>query len=354
MTVSHTLSDARLVGLDVLREAFASAYRLAEYLDIDPAKTKSWARMAKVYYDKTKFTAKQREAVDAAEGYSIHRLELIESYARRIKDVGQQWEFRLRLLRAGGSFAEVKQQAKEQISEFVEPPSPKRGLRMNQDSEKQWSMHIRDTPDKISTLRKTLEEMVEDHGDERSLADAFWQLLNDGGNLVTPTYRTVVAIGLPEYVRILRGHGDDVVLGCSDGTTMTGAQWLGTAQDDEVFAGLFHPVHGPVNLYQTRFASFKQRVLAMAEQLVCPWPGCRVPADRCQVHHMHAHSQGGGTHPENLTMLCGYHNSVVGKGDGYRGNIIREDGEIVYKPPGKAPPRKNPHPTRDLGAMSLI
>src|SRR5699024_1650115 len=71
-----------------------------------------------------------------------------------------------------------------------------------------------------------------------------------------------------------------------------------------------HPVHGPVNLYSARFASFKQRILAAAENLVCPWPECNVPADSCQVHHLHPHNLGGQTSPENLTMLCKYHNGA--------------------------------------------
>ena len=116
---------------------------------------------------------------------------------------------------------------------------------------------------------------------------------------MTPAYRTVIAIGLEDCVKVLRGEGNDVIIALSDGTTMTGAEMLSALMAGqlgrEIFAGLFHPVHGPVNLYSARFASAKQCILATAENLVCPWPDCNVPADRCQVHHIHPHNLGGPT-----------------------------------------------------------
>lgn len=68
---------------------------------------------------------------------------------------------------------------------------------------------------------------------------------------------------------------------------MTGAELGNAAMEgalgDKLDVGLFHPPEGPVNLYETRSASDKLRTLARAEGLVCPWPGCNVPADRCQL-----------------------------------------------------------------------
>jgi len=68
---------------------------------------------------------------------------------------------------------------------------------------------------------------------------------------------------------------------------MTGAELVNAAMEgalgDKLDVGLVHPAEGPVNLYETRFASDKLRTLARAEGLVCPWPGCNVPADRCQL-----------------------------------------------------------------------
>ena len=49
---------------------------------------------------------------------------------------------------------------------------------------------------------------------------------------------------------------------------MTGAEIVNLAMSgalgDKIYAGLFHPTAGPVNLYEARFASGKQRILAIA------------------------------------------------------------------------------------------
>jgi hypothetical protein len=170
---------------------------------------------------------------------------------------------------------------------------------------------------------------------------------------------------LDDFAKISCGNGDEVVVGLSDGTTMTGAEFVNAALEgalgDKIYAGLFHPTAGPVNLYEARFASGKQRILAMAENLVCPWPGCKVPADRCQVHHIDAHKHGGQTNPSNLTTLCSYHNGVNDDGEvpgknftkPKRGRMIRHRGKVkLVTPGGKL--LANTHDLSTMGAMDLI
>uniref|UniRef100_UPI00242F2132 HNH endonuclease signature motif containing protein n=1 Tax=Corynebacterium stationis TaxID=1705 RepID=UPI00242F2132 len=128
-------------------------------------------------------------------------------------------------------------------------------------------------------------------------------------------------------------------------------------------------------LYEARFASDKLRTLAMAENLVCPWPDCNVPADKCQVHHIDAHKHGGHTKPSNLTMLCKYHNGVNDDGDPAnpgsqkrknkrgkgkpspgkpkRGRMRRHRGKVrLHTPGGKLV--GNTHHVSSMGAMDLI
>ena len=160
---------------------------------------------------------------------------------------------------------------------------------------------------------------------------------------------------------------------------MTGSEFINAAMEgalgDKLYVGLFHPTAGPVNLYEARFASDKLRTLAMAENLVCPWPDCNVPADRCQVHHIDAHKNGGHTKPSNLTMLCKYHNGINDDGDlGNPGSQKRQNKRGNGKPsPGK--PKRgrmrrhrgkvrlhttggklvgNTHHVSSMGAMDLI
>ncbi|MDN6740303.1 MAG: HNH endonuclease, partial [Corynebacterium casei] len=103
--------------------------------------------------------------------------------------------------------------------------------------------------------------------------------------------------------------------------------------------------------------------------LVCPWPDCNVPADRCQVHHIDAHKHGGHTKPSNLTMLCKYHNGVNNddpdgqrnkhrpgkpkRGKPNRGRIRRHRGKVRLQTPG-GKLMGNTHHVSNMGAMDLI
>jgi hypothetical protein len=46
----------------------------------------------------------------------------------------------------------------------------------------------------------------------------------------------------------------------------------------------------------------------------CFWPGCWVPASRCETDHLHDHTRGGRTNPGNGAPACGRHNRWKQKG----------------------------------------
>lgn len=129
----------------------------------------------------------------------------------------------------------------------------------------------------------------------------------------------------------------DVVVQLTNGATMTGAELVRRAFTEHGYVTLIHPVEGPVNLYRTsHFASAKQRLMAAAENPVCPWPECRYPADECQVHHLNAWKNGGETNPRNLTIACPYHNGVNDDDPNappLRGHLARVNGTIRWLPP---------------------
>ena len=243
----------------------------------------------------------------------------------------------------------------------------KPGVRLGRVIDGLRTISITDTQRKITDLEKTLDTAIKDKDQPRSeaLLEPFWDLAEGNGTgLIKPEYRTVIAIGLEDFAKVSCGKGDEVIVALSDGTTMTGAEFINAAMEgslgDKLYVGLFHPTAGPVNLYETRFASDKLRTLAMAENLVCPWPDCNVPADRCQVHHIDAHKNGGHTKPSNLTMLCKYHNGV-NDDDGprkkrkrpSRGRMRRHRGKVrLHTPGGKLV--GNTHDLSSMGAMDLI
>src|SRR5699024_10387846 len=89
------------------------------------------------------------------------------------------------------------------------------------------TLSITDTQRRITDLEKPLDTAIRDENQPRSeaLLDAFWdQVAGNGNGLVRPEYRTVIAIGLDDFASVTSGCGDDVIVGLSDGTTMTGTE----------------------------------------------------------------------------------------------------------------------------------
>src|SRR5699024_962352 len=89
---------------------------------------------------------------------------------------------------------------------------------------------------RVTDLEKTLDAAIEDPDQPRSeaLLEACWHHLErtgtgTGSGLLRPEYRTVIAIGLDDFAKVNAGSGDDITVGLSDGTTMTGAEFINAA-----------------------------------------------------------------------------------------------------------------------------
>ena len=77
---------------------------------------------------------------------------------------------------------------------------------------------------------------------------ALWQRLDGCACLVEPPYRRVIAMGPADCVDILSDHVDGAIPGLSDGTTMTGAEFLSVRLarllGSDIFMSPFHPSRG--------------------------------------------------------------------------------------------------------------
>ncbi|MGO3067762.1 HNH endonuclease signature motif containing protein [Corynebacterium casei] len=354
-------------AVSVLRDmAQLSVYDMAAD-DVALKTARKYAKLADVFFGSTDSPRLQRESVALAEerGLSMERLQMIDSHAQKLKKKrGAAWKLRAELIAHEGTYEEVNALGNQRVDEIVGDKPKEPGMRISRPKNGMVTMSITDTQRRITDFEKTL-DAIETSSEPRSkaLLEAFWKHIDGGGGVLKPEYRTVIAIGLDQSATIIRGEGDESIIGASDGTTMTGAEIVNLAMSgalgDKIYAGLFHPTAGPVNLYEARFASGKQRILAMAENLVCPWPDCKVPADRCQVHHLVAHKNGGQTNPSNLTTLCAYHNGVNDDGararrrEKSRGRMIRHRGQVrLVTPGGKL--LGNTHELSGMGAMDLL
>ncbi|MFC3797098.1 HNH endonuclease signature motif containing protein, partial [Corynebacterium tuscaniense] len=166
--------------------------------------------------------------------------------------------------------------------------------------------------------------------------------------------RPLILIPLDDHITIVGGDGDDTILGLTDGTTITGADYLTQHHGEQLEVAVFHPQAGAVNLYDTqRFANRKQRDLARALSPICPVPGCRHAADNCEVHHIKAWSRGGHTNMDNLAMLCRYHNRTNDDdpAHAHRGRVENIRGVPTWRSPRGHLVANTVHP---YGAMTLL
>lgn len=366
MDIFDVLTQLSRHGVAVLRACRErSPYDVASTLGISRNQAKAWARVADAFLGPADSPRKQAEAIRHSEvaGHSVERLVMIDRHARKLPGRGMAWALRAELVAMEGTFEEVNKHGHKRVAEILReeaPQPPRPSVRISATHDGMRTMFICDTERRITDLEKTLDALRNPELPRSAgMSEALWNALSDG-TTITPQYRTVIAVGLSDAAAIWRGEGDDVRLGLSDGTTMTGREYLEVAAKeqlgDDIFAGLFHPERGPVNLYRERLASFKQRVLAMAENLICPWPDCKVPADRCHIHHITAHHHGGLTEPTNLTPLCPHHNSANDDDPNApprRGRIERDGGHVRYRSPGGRSFR-NERDVAELGAMEII
>ena len=355
-------------GVNFLRAlAERSPYDVASY-GISLSTAKKYTKLADVLFGPTTSPRLQRESVALAEerGLSADHLVMIDRHAKSLDKRGATWKLRAELIAHEGSYEDVNKLGGQRAKEINGAKPKQAGVKIGRAENGMRTMTITADQRKITDFEKTLDAHESEKPRSQALLEAFWNHVEGNQGLAKPIYRPVIAIGLDDFEKVSSGSGDEVIVGLSDGTTMTGSELIEAAfagaLGENIYAGLFHPTAGPVNLYEARFASFKQRIMATAENLVCPWPDCGVPADRCQVHHMDAHKNGGQTNPTNLTMLCKYHNGVnddsVDPGRRHksrrsRGRMRRHRRKVrLHTPGGKL--LANTHDLSKMGAMNLI
>lgn len=372
MNILDEIAALHRRGLEILRAAHGATPRaLVDSASFTLAEARALVRTAAAYLGPTRYTRRQRNVLTSAERHrhSLQTLQMINAHATKLRDTSQQWALREELAAMDADHDTIRAHAAARVRELnaVEAPETEPKPRLSRRIDHQTrtmsyslSLSMRDG----AALQTSLEAMAAKLREEEEkrpfsaeeLGAAHQALLEGEGGLVEPVYTPLIPIGLPDSVDILEERGDDVLLGASDGSTFTGAEFINAKLTEYGYVGLYHPLKGGVNVYQGRFANRKQRILAEAENPICPWPDCGRPASQCQVHHIVAHKNGGRTVMINMTMCCWYHNGVNDDdpANPRRGRLVRVDGHVRWQPPGGGPPRANDHPLNKLGALHLI
>ena len=92
-----------------------------------------------------------------------------------------------------------------------------------------------------------------------------------------------------------------------------------------------------------RTATSRQRSALLERDRGCVYPGCPVPANWCDAHHVIPYEVGGPTTMENLVLVCRFHHHQIHEG----GHVLsRQDGHVaVRRPDGSLLAADAPHGT---------
>lgn len=327
---------------------------------LQPSKVRDWEQLHELYYGETTSPQNQRLCVDHARRnrLSLDQLVMIERLLQPISNARTRMKLRLAILARCGNYRTLMAAAKALIPK--QDPPPRKQLTFTRSRKGRRTMTVTADERDLADLEHVLSrELDPDAPIAQQMLARFLTLMRDGAGAGIPhaVPRPVVVVPVDALAKIVRGAGDDVVLGLSDGTTITGAEYLQrflAGAGCGLEAALFHPAQGAVNLYrEQRRANSKQRDLARLTLTVCPVPGCRQPADNCEVHHMTAWSRGGETNMANLAPVCRYHNRVNDDDPDKpsRGRIERVRGTPTWVSPRGYPVANTTHP---YGAMQVL
>ena len=317
---------------------------------LSSGRVRDLARVHHTYFGPTQFTRKQRDALEAAHGLPVDQLVHIEKKLLAVEGAAERWRIRLDLVRHRGSYRALTKRIKRLIKQPVKPAPP--SCRFSRSKAGMRTMILTYNERDLADLEHLLRQMItSDNPAAAQMAEALFTLLRDGDSLPHAHPRPIILVPVDDHMRIHAGDGDEVTLILTDGTTMTGAEYLHHEFGDTLEVAAFHPQHGPVNLYHTkRLANTKQKTMSKLVCPACAFPDCKATAETTQTHHIHAWAHGGMTNMDNLAELCPFHNGVnADNRNGAFGYIDNAGARIRWiAPNGVKVPMTTP------GAMELL
>lgn len=390
--LKRQVADAQSHGVELLTEAIGTP---AEQLPLEREYARSVARAAE-HFSGAAYSRYKKRALEAAQrnGHGLDVLILIAERARTL-GIKQRYVFTEALCNTAGDYAAISRRATQLRREMQGPRVPDDGGRRIMHGTK-TTIQFTGPSHRMSEIWESarldpLAWLTENRTIQRSTLttnvvvslDDYIQVLSGQGDEIELRATNGAVLTGAEYVaRRLEDAvfpsqlsmpiadtsiADAAVAGSTSaeaaraaetaltassagvaGSTSAGsagaevaAHVAGKVLKDGDCITLIAPEQGPVNLYRVkRLASSKQRRMLEAETTRCAWPGCGRPASECQVHHLQEFAKGGETNPENMTLLCPYHNGVNGQRG--RGRMVREHGRVTWLPP--SPPGRGEPP----------
>ncbi|MDO5031196.1 HNH endonuclease signature motif containing protein [Corynebacterium sp.] len=293
-----------------------------------------------VYFGDTAFSGKQRAAVAAARerGHGLTTLQLIETFAAKVRHQREAWDLRVEL--CGTSAELVEKVARKRLREKKKPREYVERATLTEHGNGLATIQVTADSLRLGSVFRRI--------DPARPGESFFEAL--GGEVTTPQITTMAVLTLEDYASLVEraegadgvGPDEDIIVRCTNGATMTGAQLVERTSLELGFVAIVSREHGSLDFYRTRrVASPKQRIMLAAEFTCCAWKDCTVPLEKCQIHHIIPWARGGPTNIANLVPLCPYHNGVNDDSTTNpprRGRMIRVGGRAAWQPPYPASP----------------
>ncbi|MHA3700583.1 DUF222 domain-containing protein [Jatrophihabitans sp. YIM 134969] len=171
------------------------------------------------------------------------------------------------------------------------------------------------------------------HDALEELCDRFLRsgTLPDSGGVPTTLVVTMTVKDLEQRTgRVHTSHGGD----------MSVAELLNLAAEAEIIPVVLNDAGGVLSHGRTRrLASPGQTKALIARDEHCSFPGCRIPPQWCQRHHVLDWLFDGETEIDNLTLLCGHHHRNFGR---WGWACHMEGGVPWWTPPPDVDPTRTP------------
>lgn len=136
----------------------------------------------------------------------------------------------------------------------------------------------------------------------------------------------------------------------SDGTPIATETLLDLAEQADIIPTVLNASGAVLDLGRTRRLANAALTHALyVRDRGCTFPGCDVPPEWCERHHIIAWIDGGTTSLDNLTLLCRYHHHNFER---LRWTCRMIDGIPWWVPPGYLDPERKPMINRRFRATS--
>lgn len=152
---------------------------------IKPGSVNEWNTLHSVYFGPTRFSKKQRKAVEIARETkkTFDQLTLIEKSVQKISDSTDKWDLRLALLSVRGNYETLKRKSRDIVPDRDDRPAPQPTVRFTGSRKRTRTVSVTGDEHTIAALEHALRRNLKaDRPAGPQMYEAFIDLIKGDGN----------------------------------------------------------------------------------------------------------------------------------------------------------------------------